>query len=55
MQPLEVHSRGKVLSTQLIEELSKSNYITPSKASRSSRRLRHGVIELNKFNHEQYE
>ena len=37
-------------ATQLIEELTKSNYRAPSKASRSSNKLRGGgVIELNKM------
>ena len=36
-------------ATQLIEELAKSSYKAPSKASRSSSRLRGGVIELNKM------
>ena len=36
-------------ATQLIEELAKSNYRAPSKASGSSSKLRGGVIELNKM------
>ena len=36
-------------TTQLIEELAKSNYRAPSEASRNSGRLRGGVIELNKM------
>ena len=36
-------------ATQLIEELAKSNYKAPSKAS-SSGRLRGGVIKLNRMN-----
>ena len=37
-------------ATQIIEELAKSNYKAPSKASRSSGGLRGGVIELNRMN-----
>ena len=36
-------------STQLIEELAKSNYRAPSEASRSSSKPRGGVIELKKM------
>ena len=36
-------------ATQLIEEIAKSNYKAPSKASRSNSRLRGRVIELNKM------
>ena len=36
-------------TTQLIEELAKSNYRAPSEALRSSSRLRDEVIELNKM------
>ena len=36
-------------ATQLIEELEKSNYKAPSRASESSSRLRDGVIKLNKM------
>ena len=35
--------------TQLIEELAKSNYKTPSETLGSSGRLKGGVIELNKM------
>ena len=34
-------------ANQLIEDLDKSNYKAPSKASRSNKRLKGGVIELN--------